>query len=199
MDFITVGSDCCQGLSGSILWTKSKHTQLCKKQNMNKRQCKQTFKFLQTLHHSQLNCYLVLLAGGSRGLDQLLENPQTHESDVLHHYRCLHIHWHEEQTEGCGEQKHATLLDAVNRDWEWKVTSSNWVRGGQKISLTTTQAQLPASSLFWNGVCQQQHLILQIAHLLGKQDITFISKIKILFVLRLSAQPNAANRQLLIR
>lgn len=49
--------------------------------------------------------HLVLLAGGSRGLDQLLQDSQTHESDVLHHYRSLYIHRHEEQTEGYRDKK----------------------------------------------------------------------------------------------
>ena len=44
--------------------------------------------------------YLVLLAGGSRGLDELLQDPETHQGDVLHHHGRLDVHRHEEQTEG---------------------------------------------------------------------------------------------------
>lgn len=55
--------------------------------------------------------YLVLLASGSRGLDQLLQDSQAHESDVLHHYRRLYIHRHQEQTEGYKENKNTMLLD----------------------------------------------------------------------------------------
>lgn len=45
--------------------------------------------------------HLVFLAGGSRGLDQLLQDSQAHESDVLHHDRRLYVDRHEEQAEGC--------------------------------------------------------------------------------------------------
>lgn len=48
----------------------------------------------------QIFFYLVLLASGSRGLNQLLQDSQAHQCDVFHHYRCLYVDRHEEQAEG---------------------------------------------------------------------------------------------------
>lgn len=48
----------------------------------------------------EMQVYLVFLAGGSRGLDQLLQDSQAHESDVFHHDRRLYVDRHEEQAEG---------------------------------------------------------------------------------------------------
>ena len=42
---------------------------------------------------------LVLLAGGSRWLNQLLQDPQAHEGDVLNHHGGLDVHGHEEKAE----------------------------------------------------------------------------------------------------
>lgn len=70
-----------------------------------------------TLHHSSSYftqsqyIYLILLASGSRGLDQLLQDSQAHESDVLHYYRCLYVHRHKEQTESLMNKRDITLLD----------------------------------------------------------------------------------------
>lgn len=49
--------------------------------------------------------YLVFLARGSRGLDQLLQDSQAHESDVLHYYRRLDVHRHKEQTESLMDKR----------------------------------------------------------------------------------------------
>lgn len=69
------------------------------------------------LHHSS-GCftqsqyiYLVLLASGSRGLDQLLQDSQAHKSDVLHYNRCLYVHRHKEQTESLMNKRSIMLLD----------------------------------------------------------------------------------------
>lgn len=48
----------------------------------------------------ELQVYLVFLAGGSRGFDQLLQDSQAHEGDVFHHDRRLYVDRHEEQAEG---------------------------------------------------------------------------------------------------
>lgn len=60
---------------------------------------------------------LVFLAGGSRRLDELLKDPQAHESDVFHHDRCLYIHGHEEQTEGCQDRKAAKVEEFSIRNY----------------------------------------------------------------------------------
>lgn len=43
--------------------------------------------------------YLVFLAGWSRWLNQLLQDPEAHEGNVLHNNRCFDVYSHEEKTE----------------------------------------------------------------------------------------------------
>lgn len=50
--------------------------------------------------HAAIFFYLVLLASGSGGLNQLLQDSQAHQCDVFHHYWCLYVDRHEEQAEG---------------------------------------------------------------------------------------------------
>lgn len=58
---------------------------------------------------SLLAPYLVLLAGGSRWFNQLLQDPQAHEGNVLNNHGSLNVHGHEEKAECWAEEGKAEL------------------------------------------------------------------------------------------
>ena len=49
--------------------------------------------------------YLVLLAGGLLGFDQVLENTQTRQRYVLQHHGRLELHGQQEQAQHCGGRR----------------------------------------------------------------------------------------------
>lgn len=113
--------------------------------------------------------YLVLLAGGRRGLDELLQDPQTHQGDVLHHHRRLDVHRHEEQAQGWMEERglQGCLFVSPSDEGGIRAHFISMYKNAlfNNPEHTTAQPELPAAALFRDGVCQQQHLILKVTDL----------------------------------
>lgn len=120
-----------------------------------------------------LRQYLVFLAGWSRRLDELLKDAQAHEGDVFNNHRSLDVHCHEEEAESCKQTGMFIILGELQTgpssgqhpEWvqRWKSPCIGWP--GTAAGLTAAQAQLPAAVLLGDGVCQQQHLVLEAAGL----------------------------------
>lgn len=129
--------------------------------------------------------YLVLLAGGSRWLNQLLQDSQAHEGDVLNHHGGLDVHGHEEKAERWERKagrRHSHRHASPAAVWppegsfpgltrpRTELRSSRWPAANQTSpKLTTAQAELPAAVLLGDGVCQQQHFVLKATCLEGQQ------------------------------
>lgn len=132
--------------------------------------------------------YLVLLAGRRRGFDQLLQDPQAHERDVLDDHGGLDVHSHEEEAESWGWEaggvRTAKRPLCLPRGHPSAVplplpsAAGTAPRGLLSLlrkapdetlpKLTTAQPELPAAVLLGDGVCQQQHFVLEAACLKGQ-------------------------------